>query len=87
MNAAASAMSVSAGNMMRAICTVSASCFGSDVYFSAAKLRISGSMNTMPSTAENVADEFSISREDQDRFAQLSQEKAKAGPREKNEKQ
>ena len=43
-------MSVSAGNMMRAICTVSASCFGSDVYFSAAKLRISGSMNTMPST-------------------------------------
>ena len=30
----------------------------------------------MPETAENVANEFNISREDQDRFALLSQEKA-----------
>jgi 3-oxoadipyl-CoA thiolase len=34
--------------------------------------------DTMPSTAENVADEFGISREDQDRFAQASQERAAA---------
>jgi 3-oxoadipyl-CoA thiolase len=34
--------------------------------------------DTMPSTAENVADEFSISREDQDAFALRSQEKASA---------
>jgi 3-oxoadipyl-CoA thiolase len=34
--------------------------------------------DTMPSTAENVADEFSVSREDQDRFAQASQERAAA---------
>jgi 3-oxoadipyl-CoA thiolase len=34
--------------------------------------------DTMPSTAENVADEFQVSREDQDRFAQGSQERAAA---------
>ena len=34
--------------------------------------------DTMPSTAENVADEFSISREDQDAFALRSQEKTAA---------
>ena len=34
--------------------------------------------DTMPSTAENVADEFSVSREDQDLFAQASQERAAA---------
>jgi len=34
--------------------------------------------DTMPSTAENVADEFKISREDQDAFAMRSQEKAAA---------
>lgn len=32
--------------------------------------------DTMPSTAENVADEYRVSREDQDVFAQRSQEKA-----------
>jgi 3-oxoadipyl-CoA thiolase len=34
--------------------------------------------DTMPSTAENVADEFNISREDQDAFALRSQEKTAA---------
>ena len=34
--------------------------------------------DTMPSTAENVADEFQISREDQDAFALRSQEKTAA---------
>jgi acetyl-CoA acetyltransferase family protein len=34
--------------------------------------------DTMPSTAENVADEFSISREDQDAFAQRSQKRTAA---------
>ena len=34
--------------------------------------------DTMPSTAENVADEYGISREDQDKFAQASQERAAA---------
>jgi acetyl-CoA acetyltransferase family protein len=34
--------------------------------------------DTMPSTAENVADEFEISREDQDAFAHRSQERAAA---------
>jgi 3-oxoadipyl-CoA thiolase len=34
--------------------------------------------DTMPSTAENVAEEFNISREDQDAFAVRSQEKASA---------
>lgn len=33
-------------------------------------------VESMPETAENVANEFNISREDQDRFALLSQEKA-----------
>ncbi len=33
-------------------------------------------VDSMPETAENVANEFNISREDQDRFALLSQEKA-----------
>jgi len=33
---------------------------------------------TMPETAENVAEQFSISREDQDKFAHWSQVKAKA---------
>ena len=34
--------------------------------------------DTMPSTAENVADEYNVSREDQDKFAQASQERAAA---------
>ncbi len=34
--------------------------------------------DTMPSTAENVAQEFQVTREDQDRFAVRSQEKASA---------
>jgi 3-oxoadipyl-CoA thiolase len=34
--------------------------------------------DTMPSTAENVAEEFNVSREDQDLFALRSQEKAEA---------
>ncbi len=34
--------------------------------------------DSMPSTAENVADDFGISREDQDAFAQRSQERAAA---------
>ncbi|WP_300973062.1 3-oxoadipyl-CoA thiolase [Sphingomonas sp. LHG3406-1] len=42
------------------------------------KMRDAYGDDTMPSTAENVADEFSISREDQDSFAQRSQEKAAA---------
>jgi 3-oxoadipyl-CoA thiolase len=42
------------------------------------KLREAYGDDTMPSTAENVADEFSISREDQDAFAHRSQEKAAA---------
>src|SRR5699024_10020852 len=32
-------------------------------------------VDSMPETAENVADDFSINREDQDRFALASQEK------------
>src|SRR5919112_4960804 len=36
--------------------------------------------DTMPSTAENVADEFHISRQDQDAFALRSQEKTAAAP-------
>jgi len=35
-------------------------------------------VDSMPETAENVADDFKISREDQDRFAMASQEKAAA---------
>jgi 3-oxoadipyl-CoA thiolase len=42
------------------------------------KLRDAYGDDTMPSTAENVADEFGISREDQDLFALRSQEKAAA---------
>ncbi len=42
------------------------------------KLRDAYGDDTMPSTAENVADEFHVSRDDQDRFAQASQERAAA---------
>jgi len=42
------------------------------------KMRDQYGDDTMPSTAENVADEFQISREDQDLFALRSQEKAAA---------
>jgi 3-oxoadipyl-CoA thiolase len=42
------------------------------------KLREAYGDDTMPSTAENVADEFRISRADQDAFAHCSQEKAAA---------
>ena len=35
-------------------------------------------IDSMPETAENVADQFGISREDQDKFAMASQEKAAA---------
>lgn len=42
------------------------------------KMRDAYGDDTMPSTAENVADEFTISREDQDLFALRSQEKAAA---------
>ncbi|MCY7339208.1 MAG: 3-oxoadipyl-CoA thiolase [Sphingomonas bacterium] len=42
------------------------------------KMRDAYGDDTMPSTAENVADEFNISREDQDAFAQRSQERAAA---------
>ena len=42
------------------------------------KMRDQYGDDTMPSTAENVADEFQISREDQDGFALRSQEKTAA---------
>jgi acetyl-CoA acetyltransferase family protein len=42
------------------------------------KLRDQYGDDTMPSTAENVADEFSVSRDDQDAFAHRSQEKTAA---------
>ncbi|HEY0630080.1 MAG TPA: beta-ketoacyl synthase N-terminal-like domain-containing protein, partial [Sphingomicrobium sp.] len=42
------------------------------------KMRDQYGDDTMPSTAENVADEFQISREDQDKFALRSQEKTAA---------
>ena len=42
------------------------------------KMRDQYGDDTMPSTAENVADEFQISREDQDAFALRSQEKTGA---------
>ena len=42
------------------------------------KLRDAYGDDTMPSTAENVADEFNISREDQDAFAYRSQKKTAA---------
>jgi 3-oxoadipyl-CoA thiolase len=42
------------------------------------KMREAYGDDTMPSTAENVADEFAISREDQDAFALRSQERTAA---------
>jgi len=42
------------------------------------KMRDAYGDDTMPSTAENVADEYEVSREDQDLFAQASQERAAA---------
>ncbi len=42
------------------------------------KMRDAYGDDTMPSTAENVAGDFAISREDQDAFAQRSQERAAA---------
>ena len=42
------------------------------------KMRDAYGDDTMPSTAENVADEFKVSREDQDAFAQRSQERTAA---------
>ncbi|WP_426266350.1 3-oxoadipyl-CoA thiolase [Sphingomonas sp. LHG3443-2] len=42
------------------------------------KMRDAYGDDTMPSTAENVADEFNVGREDQDLFALRSQEKAAA---------
>ena len=42
------------------------------------KMRDQYGDDTMPSTAENVAEEYQISREDQDAFAQRSQEKTAA---------
>ena len=42
------------------------------------KMRDAYGDDTMPSTAENVADEFAISREDQDAFAMRSQQKTAA---------
>ncbi|WP_309601532.1 3-oxoadipyl-CoA thiolase [Sphingomonas sp.] len=42
------------------------------------KMREAYGDDTMPSTAENVADDFHISREDQDAFAMRSQQKAAA---------
>ena len=42
------------------------------------KMRDAYGDDTMPSTAENVADAFDISREDQDAFAQRSQERTAA---------
>jgi 3-oxoadipyl-CoA thiolase len=42
------------------------------------KMRDAYGDDTMPSTAENVADEFDVSREDQDAFAMRSQEKTAA---------
>ena len=42
------------------------------------KLKAEYGVDTMPETAENVAEQFGISREDQDRFALRSQQKAAA---------
>src|SRR5215217_3938777 len=42
------------------------------------KMRDAYGDDTMPSTAENVAEEYQISREDQDRFAHRSQQKTAA---------
>ena len=44
--------------------------------FVSPKMETHYGIDSMPETAENVANEFNISREDQDRFALLSQEKA-----------
>ena len=43
-----------------------------------AKLKAEFGIDSMPETAENVADDFGISREDQDRFAAESQRRAAA---------
>src|SRR3569623_3555327 len=43
-----------------------------------AKLKAEFGIDSMPETAENVADDFAISREDQDRFAAESQRRAAA---------
>jgi len=43
-----------------------------------AKLKEAYGVDSMPETAENVAEDFGISREDQDKFALRSQQKAKA---------
>ena len=42
------------------------------------KMKAEFGVDTMPETAENVAEDFNISREDQDLFAQRSQQKAGA---------
>ena len=42
------------------------------------KLKAEYGIDSMPETAENVADDYGVSREDQDRFAQTSQERAAA---------
>ena len=42
------------------------------------KLKIQFGIDSMPETAENVADEFKVSREDQDKFAAESQRRAAA---------
>ncbi|MEO6255419.1 MAG: 3-oxoadipyl-CoA thiolase [Sphingomicrobium sp.] len=42
------------------------------------KMRDAYGDDTMPSTAENVADEYNVSREDQDAFALMSQQKTAA---------
>ena len=42
------------------------------------KMRDAYGDDTMPSTAENVVDEFNVNREDQDRFAHASQKRAAA---------
>ena len=42
------------------------------------KMKVLHGVDAMPETAENVADDFNISREDQDRFAWRSQAKAAA---------
>ena len=45
------------------------------------KMKTLCGVDSMPETAENVADDFSVSREDQDRFAWRSQAKAAAAQR------
>src|SRR3569623_49216 len=46
--------------------------------FVTARLKAEFGIDSMPETAENVADDFAISREDQDRFAAESQRRAAA---------